>query len=749
MDTPAPPSTDFHTPVDVHLRDYLRILRKRKWAVLGVVASAVIGTALYVLMQPALYSSTVSLLVEPSGPNVMSAAVEEVYAPINVNIEYYKTQYEILKSHQVLREAVVGLNLKAHPEYSPKPLGPLESWFAEVKSMVESVVASLVTSSTGQEAVLPESEVERRLVESFKGHVEVKPVRNSRIVRVTVESTDPQLAAAAANTIASVYISRSLAMKIGATEQATRWTARRVEELCKKVEQSEERLHVYASRYGLVNVDARRRLGTQKLSELNAQLVRTETKRAEAEARFKQIASVVGSPGKMESSAEVLASALIQNLRTQEVQAAQKVAEQSEKYGPKHPAMVQARSEMAEVQAMLQNEIKKIYGSVKAEYQVALARERVIRSALSNQKAAVMDSGRHEVQYGILEREVKSNRQLYDVFLNRMKETVIVAEIQTGNIYVADPAIVSLVPVKPRKRLAVLLAAFLGLFSGVGLAFFLDYMDSTLKSPEDIPTYLPGVAYLGLLPVFSESRKSSGAVELVTHEAPQSAFAEHIRTIRTSLVLSAADKPPSSILVTSAVEEEGKSTFATNLAIALAQLGHPSVLIEGDLRKPNLHKIFGLKVTRGLSHYLAGKAGVQEIRQPTMVPNLQVIPCGAIPPNPAELLQSKHMKDLLEALEKEGAHVVVDSTPVLAVADPIILGHCVDGVILVIRAAHTAHQTASMAARTLREGGTKVLGVVLQRLSTRELSSYYSAYYPYSDKKYYGREPDVPMTKRS
>ena len=752
MNDPFPPPPTLASSTETHLRDYIRVVLKRKWAVLGLFASVVTGSILYVSMQPPVYESTVSLLVEPTGPNVMSRAVEEVYTPINVNIDYYKTQYEILKSYQILRQAVLRLNLKDHREYTPKPLGPLEAWYVEMKSFLVASVTSLVTDPAQQNVMLPESESERQLVNAFKGHVVIKPVLNSRIIRVTVESIDPQLAADAANTIASVYITRSLEMKIGAAEEASKWITTRVQEIRRKVEESEQALQQFASRYGLVSVGERTRLTTQKLGDLQAQLVQVETKRVEAEARFKQIASVLDNPRELESSAEVLSSGLIQNLRGQEAQAAQKSVEMSEKYGPKHPAMAQAASELREMQARIQHEIKKIYVSVKAEYDVATARERVVRNALNQQKADVMASGQHEVQYGILEREAQSNRQLYEMFLKRMKETDISAEIRTSNLYVADPAIVSLVPVKPDKKQIVLIAAFLGILVGVGWAFFFDYMDSSFKSPDDISQHLPGIAFLGFIPIFTEGRKIAGGVDLAAHEAPYSVFAESIRSIRTSLLLSAADKAPTSILVTSAVQGEGKSALAIGLAITFAQLGHPTVLMDCDLRKPRIHEVFGLKATRGLSHYLVGETELQEIIHPTTVPNLKVIPCGAIPPNPAELLQSNHMSDLLKSFKKEGTYLVIDCSPVLPVTDSRIIGHQVDGAILVVRATRTPRQVSRMAAKKLMDGQTKLLGIVLQQLESRELSAY-SGYYSYYGKSYgkkpYGRKPDESLSKRS
>jgi len=251
--------------------------------------------------------------------------------------------------------------------------------------------------------------------------------------------------------------------------------------------------------------------------------------------------------------------------------------------------------------------------------------------------------------------------------------------------------------------------------------------------------------------VYEKSKDGKTNIDLASYESPTSVFAENVRSIRTSLFLSAADKPPGSILVTSPSESEGKSSFAANLAISIAQLGHPTVLIDADLRRPRIHKIFGLAAGKGLSHYLVGEMGVEKILLPTKVPNLSVIHFGAIPPNPAELLQSKHMANLLKHFAKEGVHVVIDSSPVMAVTDPVIVGHYVDGVILVAWAGHTSRHMARLAGRTLVEGKTRLLGMVLQRLHRREMSVYYSHhyYYPHHRSKYYQQEPDKKKIGRA
>jgi polysaccharide biosynthesis transport protein len=327
-----------------------------------------------------------------------------------------------------------------------------------------------------------------------------------------------------------------------------------------------------------------------------------------------------------------------------------------------------------------------------------------------------------------------------------MKETDIATDIRTSNIFVVDPAILSLVPVRPAKKQAVLLAGLLGLLIGIAIAFFLDYMDSSIKSPDDIAQYLPGVAFLGFLPKFKAAKDSQSGVELAMHAGPQSIFAENLRSIRTSLFLSAADKPPRSILVTSAQEDEGKSTLSVNLAIAIGQLGYSTVLIDGDLRRPRLHKLFNLDVKKGLSHYLAGEADIQEILLDTPIPKLRIIPCGAVPPNPSELLQSNHMHDLLKRFEKEGVYVIVDSSPVLAVSDPLILGNRVDGAILVVWAGHSNRNAVRLAANLMSDGKIKLCGVVLQRLLRPEMSG---VYYHYYHTTYYGQNQEKALIDKT
>ncbi|MCX5724506.1 MAG: polysaccharide biosynthesis tyrosine autokinase [Nitrospirae bacterium] len=723
------------------LRKYVRIIRKRKWILLGLVAFVIVGTTRAVMLQPLVYESTVSILVEPTGPNVVSKTVEEVYIPATMNSDYYKTQYEIVKSYQILREVVLNLSLQTHPEYLVKLPEPLDSWMPDPKTLFFSVLFPATSTQPDHASGVVDGEAERRLVRAFGAHVAVKPVMNSRIIRVAVESTHPQLAADAANMIASVYISRSLAIKVGAAEEATKWITLRVEEIRRKVEESERALQEFSSQVGLVNVGDRQRLVTQKLSELQTQLVHAETRRAEAEARFKQIASVIDNPRELESSFEVLSSGLIQLLRNQEIQAGQKVAELGDKYGPKHPAMVQATSEMNEIQRRIQLEIKKVYTSVKSEYDVAAARERTLRQALSQQKTEVLQTGQHEVQYGILLREAESNRQLYSMFLKRMKETDITTEIRTSNIYVMDPAIVSLVAVKPKRTQTVLLATLFGLLGAVGLIVFLDIADNSLKSPEDVAQSLRGLAFLGFLPAVRRSRRHPSGAALIAHEDQHSIFAEQIRSIRTGLLLSESEKPPTSFVVTSAAKGEGKTTFAINLAIAFSQMGHRTVLIDGDLRNPRLHQVFGFTVEKGLSQYLVGEAELMEIVQPTVVPNLLLIPCGAVPHNPVELLMSTYMQDLLESFRTEGLYVIIDCASMLAVSDPAIVSHhAVDGTILVVHAAHTTHEMAQASVRLLQAHQTKILGVVMQQLKQCDLSAYYSEYYASSQRKSYGRQ---------
>ncbi len=396
--------------------------------------------------------------------------------------------------------------------------------------------------------------------------------------------------------------------------------------------------------------------------------------------------------------------------------------------------MARAKAELQDLSERIGREVQKIYDSVKREYDVAVARERAIKAALQRHNQEKLDVEHYEIEQGILEGETESNQQLYDIFLKAAKEADVSSGIRPNNVYLADPAVSSVIPVKPKKMLNTLLGFLVGLMTGVGLAFVLESQDRSLKGPDDLELYLPQVSLLGMIPLMPHKDMMNGALLLPSTTYRPSPLTENVRAIRTSLLLSSPDELPLSVLITSPGESEGKTTLAVSLVVAMAQLEHAKViLIDADLRKHVAHSIFDVQTNNGrppgLADYLAGRVGREDIVYPTDIHNLSVIPRGDRAPNPSELLHSKRMGELLQWYRQEGIQVIVDAPPVLAVTDPVVLATRVDGVLLVVSAGQTTREACRWAIQRLAGSGSKLLGVVMQKARPIDVPYYAGAYY--------------------
>jgi capsular exopolysaccharide synthesis family protein len=395
---------------------------------------------------------------------------------------------------------------------------------------------------------------------------------------------------------------------------------------------------------------------------------------------------------------------------------------------------------MEALQKRMDFEIGRIVGGIRNDYELSLRRETLLRHAFDQQKAKVMEMKEQSIQYNILKREADTNRELYKGLLQRMKEAGVSAGLTVSNIQVVDQAEIPTRPYKPNRQLNLLLAAVVGLFLGVGLAFFFEYLDNTVKTPEDVEQLIRLPSF-GMVPEISYERKrrlekgASYPVELITHGHPKSMLSEAYRNIRTSILLSFSEKPPKKIVITSPNPSEGKTTTVINTAVALSQTGAKVLIIDGDMRHPRIHKIFNQENGAGLSNFLSGNAPLDSIIKQTQVPNLYYIPCGPIPPNPSELVGSNLFKEMIKVLGNKFDHVVLDSPPALGFADSTILSTCVDGVVLVVLGGKTPRETLQRAKEILHQVNAKILGVVVNRVDIRR-SDY--GYYYYRHHYYYG-----------
>lgn len=684
---------------EIHLRDYLRVLFKRKYTILTFFVIVFVVVFIGAMSATPVFQATTKVLIEKVELYNLSAMSPYLmpYDP-----DFYNTQMELIKSTSVARRVVKNLSLEEK----------YVSYFPEQKKAIQE-------NKKGAEA----------LAGIIRSGIMVNPVKNTKIIDISYLSTNPEFAALIANSVAQAYIEEMLEMRMSFSRYSIEWMTKKAEEEKSQLEDAERNLQGYMKSHDILTLQDRIALTPEKLTALNTQLIEAEAKRKELELLYNQVTGV--NPKDAETIPAIASDPTLQALRSQTIQAEQDLKELSKKYGQKHPSMIKAQEDLKILQERKQQEIKRIIASLKNEYELARAKENTLKGAFSATKQETINLNEKFIQHGILAREVETNKQLYDALMKGVKEQSVTGELQTLRIWVVEQAKKPGSPVKPRKGLNILLGIIVGLFGGGGLAFFFEYLDNTIKSPDEIERRF-GVSVLGVVPLV-ETRE--GNIEEAVIKDPQNVIAENYKTIRTSVLLSSPDKPPQNILVTSMGPEEGKTVTSTNLAITIAQSEYSVLLVDSDLRKPRVHKIFGLDNAKGLSTYLAGASPVVNICNGP-IPNLKILPSGPLPPNPSELLASHKMEELMKALNERFHIIIWDSAPLMTVTDSFILSRILDGTIIVTRAGKTTYEIVRRGLKGLegrREGdmGAHVLGIIINALDLRKSDYYYHKYYNY------------------
>ena len=726
-------------------RDYLRVLSIRRWVILSIFVVTVLVVAMKTFTATPIYEATSLIVIERENPNLIS--IQEVMSLDSTSWGYYQTQYKIIESRVVAREVIKQLDLANSPEFFSPPedtvLTRFRGWVEGlIKGSIEWFRSLINTGDAGQGQDLNAGEgVEQDsgLVSAFLDRVTVDPIRDSSLVNVGVEAKDPVMAARMANELVKAYINQNLGTKLNAAKDAVQWLSNRISEERTKVEASENALIRYKEEHQIItdfSSDAEQ-ITAQKLATLNQQVVEAESMRVEAETRYEQALALDDTPDMLDSIPEVLSNDLIKEIKRMNVVLYNRMSELSKKYGKNHPQMVAINSELEDLKKRKAVEARRVVSSLKNEYQLAVAKEESLKKALARQKEESLDLNKKAVKFGVLKRQAESSRQLYELLIKRFKETSLTEEIKTGNIRIIDRAEVPSYPVKPRKKRNLLLAVVLGLFFGIGMAFLLEYLDNTIKLPEDVTVFL-GVPYLGPVPAFSMDDSLDGIPpELITVHSPKSTASEAYRGLRTSLLLSSADKKLRVIMVAGSGPLEGKTLTAANLAITMAQSHQPVLLIDGDMRRPDLHRLFQKSHEKGLSGILAGTDTPEDAIVETSVEGLYLLPVGPIPPNPAELIGSKTMERFITSLKEKYEIIIIDTPPLTAVTDAVALSRFVDGVMLVVRTGITPRQVVKNCQEKLQAVNANILGVVLNGVSTGKDRYYYSYYY-----SYYGEDGD-------
>lgn len=721
------------------LREYLRVLIKRKWIILSCVVGIFAAVAIASLRQTPIYEAVGRIAVNKADSNLItfkdSMPVMDYYDPTDLDTETHILQSDLL-ALQVIRQ----LNLDKRPEYGGH----------SDRKQPNLVADPLQIDSARTTALLG----------GFKGNLRVSLIPNTRIIEIHYRSTDPALAANAVNTLAATYVEQNFKTKFESTMQASDWLSKQLVDLQMKVETSQEKLVRYQKEHEILGIDEKQNITTQKLDELNRELTAAESDRMQKEAVYRMtqtgdpdaVASAVTSDPAANATGPGM-SPLLDKLHQQQADLKIQIAELSTQFGPAYPKVAQLSSQLKEVEHQIQAEIRKAVGHLRGQYQTALQRENMLHDALEKQKQEANRLNESAIDYSLLKRDVESNRQLYEGLLEKLKEAGVTAGLRSNNFRIVDAARSPAAPVEPNIPRNLAFALVLGITSGVGLAFLLESMDNTVRTTEQAQM-ISALPSLGMIPLGSKaSRDGTGprhlaltssqeVVELVAQVRPQSQMAESYRALRTSLLLSSLGAPPKVIMVTSARPQEGKTTTAINSAIVLAQKGVRVLLVDADLRRPSIHKTLGMGPRSGLSNVLTGSATLQQTITPSpILPNLFVLPAGSPPPNPAELLASSNMKEVLNELREQFDHIVVDTPPTLSVTDAVVLSPRMDAIILVIRSGQTTKQALRRARDVLMQVNAHVTGVLLNAVDLTSPDYYY--YYEYQGKysHYYQEDP--------
>jgi len=723
--------TPAHRHQEPHLRDYLRVIAKRRHIVVAAFAVVTLAGVLYSFTATPVYEGKVQLLIEADNPNVLN--FKEVIDEAQSRQDYYQTQYRLLQSRSLAKKTIETLGLWANPELAP--VASRQS-FSIGNAMRSAGVA--VASLVGSERTAPgtpgadETAAQARTIDAFLSHLNISPVRNSRLVEVSYRSVDPALAPAVANGLAKAFIEQSLDFRFTATKEASDWLNQQLEQQRKQVEAAETRLQLYREENGAIAFEDRENIVVQKLADLNAAVTKAKTDRLQKEATYRQLAAVQNDPAQIDTFPAILGNQFIQQQKASLAALLRDKAQLADKLGARHPDMIKLQSAIEESQAKLQGEIAKIVQGVRAEFEAALAQERSLTAALDAQKGEALAMNRKAIDYGVIDRDVQSSKQIYESLLQRAKETGISGDLRTSNVRIVDGAEASNAPVSPRRSRDILASVFGGALFGIGLAFFFEYLDNRVKTPEEIEAHL-GLPSLGLIPLLP---RGTDASPLINNGVPPN-FAEAFRGLRTNILFSTTERGARSIVVTSTGPGEGKTTVATNLAIGIAQAGMRVLFVDADMRRPRAHELFEVGTEPGLSNLLVGVASVEAVVSQTAVQNLWFMPAGKTPPNPAELLGSRRFLDVIESMKAHFDYIVVDTPPVMAVTDATVAAHRASGVLFVIAADVTSRQEVESALDQLDHGQARLIGAVLNRVDLDRNAYYYAKYYRKQYQAYY------------
>ena len=749
------PSTEVHEPLpdfddSADLRDYLDVVLRHKWAVLTVLSGVFITVLIVSLIMKPVFRATGHLELSIQNPRVTK--FEDLTGTgiqrMQQTREFIQTQVKLLQNQALSRRVIEKLHLEENPVFNPAVAKPghdnesdgiikkldaaVTAGIDGVKSFILGIFSSGKEEKAEVDPALARLQLQQSMEDVYALNLDVQPERDTTIINISFSSTAPALTRDAVNTHIQEFISWQMDKRIDAAGSAHEQLEKQMEVARINLEKGEKRLNDFAQKAGIVSLNSNLNLIYRQLEEMNNALAQTQADRVAKESLYNQATTE-----NISSLAMVMQNGLIQNLRQEQAKVEAEYQENFTTFKDDYPKLKNLKAKLQDIERRIGAEEKRILTTIKNDYLSARAKESSLAQKAEEMKQQALQLNSQATEYKILEREVETSKFIHQSLMERSKEIDAKVGTDLGNVQVVDYAVLPLTPYKPNVRLNLLLALVVGLIGGVGMAFFLEYLDNTVKRVDEISDRF-GIPVVGVLPI--ATAEDAMDLDKLVLRRPLAAFSEAIRTTRVSIQLSSAmDQPPKMILVTSTSPSEGKSTVSSNLALAFASSEERVILIDADLRKPRLHKIYGKNgksdrwdVQKGLSQLLTGMCKIDDAIQETDVPNLHFLCAGPMPPNPTELLASVQMKNFLAELDKRYDRIIIDSPPASGFADVLVLGNTVDGVVLVSNLGQTHREALRIFRRSMFNVGGHLLGAIVNKLDVSyHYGGYYSRYYRY------------------
>lgn len=751
---------------EVDLLEYWRMIVKRKWVVITFTGALFLFTGVFSFLATPKYKSTATLLIEGERSRILSIEDEFGYSRNYEDLRSFNTSLKLLKSKSLAERVARKMNLLNRAEFGAAETKK-KSLLASAKEAISfKWIFPGKKEKAGEATPRIRTDPYSEIAESVRENIDVSAVRTTKLVEISYTSPSPVLSANVVNTLAEEFIDFSIEKRFETTQQASDFLSEQIANLREDLAVKERELQRYGREKEIFFLTETESTVVNKFADLNEAYTQAQIDRIRKEAEYRELKSL-----DIDSLPQFVNNPLIQSLKTEYTRIKNEYEEKSKIFKSGYPEMVTLEAKLESMREELKSEIEKAVDFAESEYRTDLKKESSLETLLEKQRADVIRMNSNAILYNSLKIEVENKRKLLNSLVERQNEALVSARLgglKTSNISIIDRGEIPESPVSPKKKRNLILAFLIGILGGGGLCFLLEYLDNTVKGPEDVEK-IASLPSLGVIPFlysggikkkkkygfyskykYSDDKQNPGeeesnldikGIEFVNESYPKLAVSEDYRTVRTSILLSQAEAPPRTIAFSSSMPQEGKTATVTNMAISFSQLEKKVLIIDADLRKPRLHRLFEIKNVGGLSGYLTGRVTIKEAIQKTSHENIWIISSGPIPPNPAELLNSEKMKRLLEDMREEFDIILLDTPPILAVVDALIVSALSDSMVFIIRAGKTTRMPFLRAVEELKQAKTRIIGVVFNEVKIKE-REYYSPYYRYYRTSYYGDEEE-------